>query len=190
MGLGRKRKYVVQLSSSQRRKLKSAFRGGKAPVLELRRMQILLLADVNGPGFTDAGIAQAVGCSPQTVFNVRRNFSNRGFNGAISRKKQDEPSHPPLLDGHGEARLIAMACGTPPDGYARWSLRLLAERMVELEIADGISYETVRRVLKKTISGRILSGNGASLPMRTRRLSPPWRTCWSSTACLTIPPSR
>lgn len=112
-------------------------------------MQVLLLADIKGPGFSDPDIAQSLGCTSQTVLNIRRNFCERGFNGAISRKKQERPSRVPILDGHGEARLIAIACGTPPDGHAKWSLRLLAERTVELEVADGISYETVRRVLKK-----------------------------------------
>ncbi len=149
MGLGRKRKYVVKLTSSQRKELNKAFRKGKFPVLELRRRRILLLADINGPRLTDEAIAESVGCAKQTVFNIRRNFCERGFNGAFSRKKQDWPSCLPILDGHGEARLIALACSQAPEGSARWTLRLLAERSVELEIADGISYETVRRVLKK-----------------------------------------
>lgn len=149
MGFGRKRKYVVKLSSAQRRRLNQAFRGGMAPVLELRRMRILLLADINSSGFSDERIAESVGCSKQTVFNIRRNFCERGFNGAFSRKKQCKPSRIPVLDGHGEARLIALACSTPPEGSARWTLRLLAERSVELEFADHLSYETVRRVLKK-----------------------------------------
>jgi hypothetical protein len=146
---GRKKKYEVKLTITQRRKLKRAFRGGKAPVLELRRMHVLLLADVNGPGFSDEKISTVLDCSLQTVLNIRRKFVERGFTGAISRKKQDKPSREPLLDGHGQARLIALACGKAPEGSSRWTLRLLAKRAVELEIADHMSYETVRRALKK-----------------------------------------
>jgi transposase len=149
MERSRKKKYQVKLSSTQRKKLKSAFRGGKAPVLELRRMQALLLADVNGPNYSDEKTATVLNCSTHTVLNIRRKFVERGLSGAISRKTQDEPSRLPLLDGHGEARLIALACGEAPEGISRWTLRLLAERAVELEIADHLSYETVRRVLKK-----------------------------------------
>jgi len=141
---------VVKLLPSQRKKLKNWLRGGKRGVLELRRMRILLLADVNGPAWTDERIAEAMGCFPLTVGNVRRNFVERGFLGAIFRKKQAKPSQEPLLDGHGEARLIALACSDTPEGHARWTLRLLAHRAVELEIADHLSYESVRRTLKKT----------------------------------------
>jgi hypothetical protein len=84
------------------------------------------------------------------VGNVRRNFVERGFQGAICRKKQKEPSNKPILDGCGEARLIALACSDTPEGQARWTLRLLAQRAVELEIVESLSHETVRQVLKKT----------------------------------------
>jgi hypothetical protein len=141
---------VVKLLPSQRKKLNRWLRGGKRGVLELRRMQILLLADVNGPAWTDERIAEAMDCFPLTVGNVRRNFVERGFQGAICRKKQARPSQEPLLDGRGEARLIALACGETPEGQARWTLRLLAQQAVELEIADHLSYESVRRTLKKT----------------------------------------
>lgn len=147
--LARKKKYEVCLSRTQRNNLERAFRGGKAPVLELRRKQILLLADINGPNHSDKRIAAALGCTVMTVLNVRKRFCERGFNGAITRKEQERPSRTPILDGYGEARLIALACEKAPEGSARWSLRLLAKRAVELKIADDISYETVRRVLKK-----------------------------------------
>lgn len=149
MKRSRKKKFEVKLTVAQRKKLKRAFRGGKAPVLELRRMQVLLLADVNGPNLPDAAIATAANCSPHTVFNVRQKFSQRGFSGAISRKTQEAPSRTPLLDGHSEARIIALACGGAPEGAGRWSLRLLAKSAVELEIVDHLSHETVRRLLKK-----------------------------------------
>jgi len=141
---------VVKLNPSQRKKLKRWCGGGKHGALELQRMRILLLADVNGPAWTDKRIAEAMGCFPLTVGNVRRYFVERGFKDAICRKKQASPSQKPLLDGRGEARLIALACGETPEGQARWTLRLLAQRAVELEIADHLSYESVRRTLKKT----------------------------------------
>lgn len=112
-------------------------------------MRILLLADVNGPAWTDKRIAEALDCCSMTVANVRRYFVERDFIGCIGRKKQASPSHEPILDGRGEARLIALACSDTPEGHARWTLRLLAQRAVELEIADHLSYESVRRTLKK-----------------------------------------
>jgi len=151
---------VVKLFPSQRKKLKSWLQGGKRGALELRRMRILLLADVNGPAWTDKRIAEAMPCSRLTVGNVRRCFVERGFNGALCRKKQAKPSNKPLLDGRGEARLIALACSERPEGHARWTLRLLAQRAVELEISDHISYESVRRTLKKTNLSLTKSDNG------------------------------
>lgn len=144
-----KQKNVVKLLPTQRKELKRRLRGGKGKVLELRRARILLLADVKGPGWADGKIAEALNCSPLTVGNVRRYFVERGFKGATCRKKQATPSNKPLLDGCGEARLIALACSETPEGQARWTLRLLAQRAVELEIAPQLSYESVRRTLKK-----------------------------------------
>ncbi len=149
MGRPRKHNYVVKLTKRQRSKLRRALRGGKAPVLELRRMQVLLMTDVNGPDLPDATIATAAGCTVQTVINIRRRFVERGFEGAIPRKTQERPSRTPLLDGHSEARIIALACSDAPEGATRWSLRMLAKGAVELEIVDHLSHETVRRLLKK-----------------------------------------
>lgn len=146
----KKQKYVVKLSKAEQEQLKKAFRGGRISVLELRRMRILLMSDINGPALSDGRIAEDLSCSLQTVLNVRRNFVQRGFSGAISRKQQAMPSRRRRLDGHGEARLIALACGKAPEGFSRWTVRLLTDRAVELEIAEDLSRETVRRVLKKT----------------------------------------
>lgn len=143
--------YTIRLTVAQQKKLKKALRGGKISALEIRRMQIVLMADKNGPGLSTEKIAEALFCSGQTVINVRRKFFERGFSNFIERKKQEKPSRSPILDGHGEARLIALACGNPPEGSATWTLRLLAKQAVELEFVDEISYETVRRVLKKRI---------------------------------------
>jgi hypothetical protein len=165
-----KQKNVVKLLPSHRKELKRRLRGGKRGVLELRRMRILLLADVNGPAWTDKRISEAMVCSPLTVGNVRRYFVERGFKNAISRKKQAKPSQQPLLDGCGEARLIALACGDAPGGRARWTLRLLANRAVELEIADHLSHESVRRTLKKMNLNLTKNDSGAFLPKKMQRL--------------------
>jgi len=147
--MGRKKQFVVKLSDSQRKFLKKALRGGRGSALEFRRMRILLMTDANGPCYSDKEIAAALGCSPSSILNVQQRFLERGFEGAISRKKQDRPSHCKVLDGKGEAKLIALACSEAPKGVSRWTLRLLSERAIELEIADSLSHETVRSILKK-----------------------------------------
>ena len=123
---------------------------GKTRATEIRRANILLKADANGPGWTDTRIAEAFGCSMPAVGNVRRRFVERGIEGAVKRKKQAYPSRERILDGKGEARVLALACGKAPEGRTHWTLRMLAERAVELRIAEHLSYETVRRTLKKT----------------------------------------
>jgi transposase len=145
----RRKRYVVRLSTAQRNELTAMLRSGEAKVTELRRAQILLKADVSGPAWVDTRIAEAFGCSRQGVENVRRRFVERGLSGAVHRKTQEKPSRKRILDGRAEARLLTLACGKAPDGRARWTLRLLADRAVELAIAEEISYETVRRTLKK-----------------------------------------
>ena len=146
---GMRKRFEVKLTAQQRKELKKAFRGGRAPVLELRRLQILMMSDINGPALSDAAISENLGCSESTVVNMRRRFVKRGFEDCIKRKKQDKPSRKKVLDGHSEARLIALACSNPPEGRSKWTLRLLADRLVELEIIDSLSHETVRSVLKK-----------------------------------------
>ena len=146
---------VVQLNRSDRRKLDEVVKRGKARATEIRRANILLKTDANGPRWTDEHIAEAFGCSRQAVVNVRRRYVKRGLAGTLKRKKQERPSREPILDGRGEARVISLACSRTPAGRARWSLRLLANRVVELKIADRISYETIRRTLKKSRSSLI-----------------------------------
>ena len=144
-----KKKYVVRLTGAQRKRLESMFRKGEAGALELRRARILLKADASGPAWADALIAEAFECSSHTVENVRRRFLERGLDGALRRKVQEKPSRARKLDGRAEARLLTLACGQAPDGRGRWTLRLLAGRVVELGIVEAISHETVRRTLKK-----------------------------------------
>jgi hypothetical protein len=117
---------------------------------KVRRAQILLKADANGPAWTDRQIADAFSCRTKTVENVRQRLIERGFKETLNGKKPDQPPTEKLLGGEQEAKVIAMRLGPPPKGYANWSLRLLARKVVELEIVPTISRETIRRTLKKT----------------------------------------
>jgi transposase len=113
---------------------------------------VLLLADCGrqGPGWKDAAIAEACRVTVRTVENVRKRLVLEGLDAALNRKPQARPSRRKILDGEKEAKVIALCCGAKPSGHARWTLRLLAERVVELEIVESISHETVRQCLKKT----------------------------------------
>ena len=145
-----KKRYVVCLKRREREKLEELIGKGKTRATEIRRANILLKADANGPGWADARIAEAFGCSMQAVGNVRRRFVERGMEGTVKRKRQDYPSRQPILDGKGEARVLTLACSKAPEGRTHWTLRMLADRAVELRIAERISYETARRTLKET----------------------------------------
>jgi transposase len=133
--------------------LVAAGRGASKKLLHAR---ILLKADAapKGPAWTDARIAEALEVSTRTVERLRERFVELGLEAALGRRKQDRPSRERVLDGKAEARLIALACSAPPPGRARWTLRLLAGRLVELDIVAAVSTETVRRTLKKTNSSR------------------------------------
>jgi len=141
--------YIVRLSSEERSLLEEVIKRFKGSSQRVRRAQILLKADVNGPGWTDQKIADAFDCRRKTVENVRESLVTDGFEVALNGKKRELPPRKKLLSGEQEAKLIAVRLGSPPDGFANWSLRLLAEQIVELEIIDSISHETVRRTLKK-----------------------------------------
>ncbi len=122
---------------------------GKAAAYKIKHAHILLAADVNGPAWPDRPIPEAFSCHVRSVENVRRRLMLEGLAAALQRKKQAQPSHPAKLDGQGEARLIALACSSPPEGRDHWTLKLLAERLVALEVVDSISDQMVRRTLKK-----------------------------------------
>jgi transposase len=141
--------FVVRLSDQERERLAAIVRKFNGSSQKVRRAQILLKADADGPGWTDRAIADAFGCRRQTVENVRRNLCERGFEQALDGVKRQDPPTPKLLDGEQEARIIATRLGKPPAGYANWTLRLLARTVVELSIVESISHETVRRTLKK-----------------------------------------
>jgi len=143
------KKYIVRLSRSERNTLEEVVKKLKGSSQRVRRAQILLKADVKGGAWSDIRIAEAFGCRRQTVEMIRQHFVERGFQETLEGKKRSTPPTEKLLDGEQEARIIATRLGPPPRGYANWTLRLLARKVVELEIVEAISYETVRRTLKK-----------------------------------------
>lgn len=143
------KKYIVRLTDGERKLLNQVVAKFKGTSQKVRRAQVLLKADADGPGWTDGKIADAFGCRTKTVENIRERLVTKGFEVTLEGERRLEPPLPKLLDGKQEAELIAMRLGSPPPGYANWTLRLLAEQMVVLEIAETISYETVRRTLKK-----------------------------------------
>lgn len=145
------KKYIVDLSDEERALLNEVVKKLKGSSQKVKRARILLKADVNGPSWTDARIAEACDCRTKTVENVRQRFVEHGFDIALDGKKRETPPTAKLLDGEQEAKIIATRLGTPPAGYAKWTLRLLARKVVELEIVDSVSYQTVRRTLKKTV---------------------------------------
>lgn len=145
------KKYIVRLSDEERDTLTEVVKKLKGTSQKVRRAQILLKADANGPNWTDAQIAEAFSCRTRTVEKIRQRLVERGFAEALDGKKRATPPTEKLLDGKQEAKIIAMRLGPPPKGYANWSLRLLARKVVELEMVDSISYETIRRTLKKTV---------------------------------------
>jgi hypothetical protein len=143
------KKYIVRLSDAERRACDNVVKKSKGSSQKARRAQILLKSDADGPAWTDEKISEAFGCRAQTVENVRRRFVTESFESALEGQKRDTPPTLPILDGEAEAKVIAMRLGKPPAGYGRWTLRLLAEQVVELEIVESISHETIRTTLKK-----------------------------------------
>ena len=148
-----KKKYPVILTETERDNLKGLIAAGTAPARKLTHARILLKADQGpeGPGWVDDAVAEAVEVSQPTVSRVRKQYVEEGLEAALNRRPPNREYHR-KLDGKQEARLVALACSEPPEGQARWSLRLLADKMVELEVVDDLSYQTVRRTLKKTNS--------------------------------------
>ena len=144
------KKFIVRLSDEERAVCQEVIKKLKGSSQKVRRAQILLKADADGPGWTDSKIAEAFNCRVQTIENLRKRLVTEGFEAALERQKRQEPPTPPKLDGEGEAKLIAMRLGKPPAGYGHWTLQLLADELVALEVVDSISHETVRTVLKKT----------------------------------------
>jgi len=143
------KKFIVRLSDEERGVCQEVIKKLKGTSQKVRRAQILVKADADGPGWTDAKIADAFNCRVQTIENLRKRMVTEGFELALDRKKRQEPPTPCKLDGVAEAKLIAMRLGKPPAGYGHWTLQLLADELVALEVVDSISHETVRKTLKK-----------------------------------------
>ena len=144
------KKYVVELTSQEREYLQELVKKGKVAGYKIRHAQMLLKIDQgkHGPGWPDERIAEALGSTSATVSRLRQRFVEEGLDVALGRKKRQNYTH--KLDGEAEAHLIAVACSEPPEGYKRWTLRLLADRMVELAVVDSVSHMTISRTLKKT----------------------------------------
>ena len=144
-------KYRVTLDAEERQLLQGLIADGKAAAKKLTHARILLKADAaeGGPAWSDVRIAEALEVSTDTVGRVRQRFVEQGIEAALVRRPQDRPSRQRTLDGRAEARLIALACSAPPDGRKEWTMQMLADRLVELEVVPSVSDETVRRALKK-----------------------------------------
>jgi hypothetical protein len=143
------KKYIVRLTNAERAICETTIKTETGKSEKLRRATILLKADADGPAWDDTKISEAVGCRTRTVENVRQAFVVEGFEAALARKKRAMSPTPKLLDGAAEVKLIAMRLGKPPAGFGHWTLRLLADQLVELEVVESISPETVRQTLKK-----------------------------------------
>jgi len=146
------KRYVIALTASERGQLAALVRSGRRSARSITRARVLLLADQgeDGPGWEDRRVAEAVGCGHRTVERIRERFVTEGLDAALTARARANPPREPVLDGAAEARLIALACSTTPDGRKAWTLRMLADKLVELEVVESVSHETVRRCLKKT----------------------------------------
>ncbi len=144
------KKYIVRLNDQERQELHAVIKKLTGTSQKVQRAQILLKADANGPGWTDARIAEAFGCRTKTIENIRQRLVEHGFRETLEGQKRQKPPTEKILDGEQEAKIIATRLSPPPKGYANWSLRLLARKVVELEIVDAVSSATLCRMLKKT----------------------------------------
>lgn len=173
--MGMEAKFVVRLSAEERADLLALAARGRVAAGVRQRALILLKADVEGPAWTDAEIAKLVQVSLSTVHRVRQRCVDEGFEAAVFRKPSPQRQYR-KLDGAQEAKLISLACSDPPAGRVSWTMQLLADRLVELEIIDSIGREAVRTTLKKTCSSRGSKSSGSCLPNTTQSSSAPWRT--------------
>lgn len=144
------KKYIVRLSDEELQVCKTAVDTLKGSSQKARRAQILLKVDANGPAWIDKDVANAFNCRVQTIENLRKRLVVDGFELALNGRTRAEPPTPTKLDGEAEAKLIALRLGKPPAGYGKWTLQLLADQLVKLEVVHSISPETVRQRLKKT----------------------------------------
>jgi transposase len=156
------KKYVVRLAVEERDRLNALIRKGKRSAQLLTKARILLKADVSdaGEGWSDSKIAAALDTSIATIERTRRQLVEEGFEAVLTRKYNPKSARPRIFDGEAEAKLIALTLSPAPDGFARWTLRLLEEKVVELHIVERASDNTISRTLKKTVSNRICDSNG------------------------------
>lgn len=159
------KRYVAKLNADEGQRLQELIRKGASPAQRLLKARILLKADASdaGEAWSDRKIIEALDTSVSMVYRARKQLVEEGLD-----KQRATPPVAPIFDGEKEARLIALACSTPPEGYARWTLRLLEEKVVELAIVDRASDNTIGRALKKTLSSRISSNNWSFRPRQAR----------------------
>ncbi len=144
------KKYIVRLSDEERVTCQSIIKKLNGSSQKVRRAQMLLKADADGPAWTDSRIAEAFNCRIQTLENLRKRVVTESFDLALKGKKRKDPPTAPKLDGQAEAKLIALRLGKPPKGFGKWTLQLIADQLVKLEVVESICAETVRKTLKKT----------------------------------------
>jgi transposase len=182
-----RKKWIVALNETERQSLHGLVAAGRAPARKLTHARILLKADggSDGPGWLDAAIAQAFEISEQTVARVRRRYVEEGLDAALNHRPP-VAHRPRRLDGDQEAHLVALVCSPPPEGRARWTLQLLADKMVELEYVDTVSDQTVRRTLKKTNCSLGARRNGAFRRSPAPSSSGGWRMSSTCTRARTI----
>ena len=163
------KRYVVRLTADERERLEELKSKGTIPARRLEKVQILLKADVSeaGEGWSDSRIMQALDATDTMVYTVRKRFVEEGLDAVLSRKRRETPPVPRIFDGETEAKLIALACSQPPPGFARWTLRLLEEKVVELHIVARASDSTIGRVLKKMLCDPIRRKAGSFRPTTT-----------------------
>ena len=175
-------KYIVNLTAEQREGLEHRISTGQAPARKLIHARILLKAESGeqGPDWPDKQISEALEVSVSTIWRVRQRFVQQGLDDALNRRPQAQRRSLRKFDGEKEAHLVALTCGEKPEGEGQWSLRLLAERFVQLGYVEEVSHETVRQVLKKTSSNPGSNSAGALLPKLMPTSWPIWKMCWRS----------
>ncbi len=165
-------RYRVTLSKEERKELETLTRRGKTHARRFIHARALLLCDasVDGPAWNVADVATALGVTSRSIEHLKKRFVEEGFEAALERKPREKPPREILFDGAFEARLIALACSNVPEGHRRWTVRLLADKAVELKFARSVSHMTVQRILKKTNLSLISASTGKSLPKGMRPL--------------------
>ncbi len=155
-----KSQYIVKLEESEQSLLKAIVKKGKGGAFKIRRAQMLLHSDKNGLGLSGSEIAKLLHCRQSTIYEVRKKFVEEGLEATITRKKREKGPTPRLFDGEAEARLIALSRTEPPEGRARWTLQMLSDKVVELNIVPHCTANSVHEVLKKTKLSHIYENAG------------------------------